>query len=244
MRTTRAFRWIAITATLLVTLLLGLNEPAQARKGRWVTAWGSSMQGLAPTTMVISNATVQMVARSTIAGSAVRVRLENTFGTLPLIIGEAYVGLRNRDVALVAGSNRQLTFGGGGSVTIPAGGRVWSDPVSLTVGAREDLAVSLYLPGENVLITRHSGAVVTSYLTPNGTGNRAAGEDRSAFTLTTTSMLWLSAIDVLTSSAASAIVGFGDSITDGSCDAHAHDRWEDLVARPSRFIRGKTIGRP
>lgn len=231
MRRVKGLQGIAVAIVLLVTLGLGLSGTAEARKGSWVTAWGSSMQGLAPATQTVSNATVQMIARSTVAGNAVRVRLENTFGQEPLVIGEAAVALWNRGVSLVADSSRRLTFNGSLSVTIPAGARVLSDPVALAVEAQQDLAVSLYLPGTNVPITRHASALTTSYLTPNGEGNHVASEDRSAFTLTTTSMFWLSAIDVFTTSATGAIVGFGDSITDGSCTTlDAHDRWEDLMA--------------
>lgn len=240
MRRVRVLQGVTLAAALLLTLAVGLSGTAEARKGRWVTTWGSSMAGLAPATQTVSNATVEMIARSSIAGSAVRVRLENTFGQEPLVIGEAAVALRNRGVSLVAGSNRRLTFSGSPSVTIPAGGRVLSDPVALAVEAQQDLAVSLYLPGTNVPITRHSSALTTSYLTPNGAGNLAASEDRSAFTNTTTSMFWLSAIDVFTTSATGAIVGFGDSITDGSCTTlDAHDRWEDLVALRLALRHGK-----
>lgn len=217
--------WVAV---LVVALSVGLAGSAEAKRARWVTAWGSSMQSLAPAT--VTDATVQMIARATIAGSAVRVRLENTFSPVPLEIGAAYVAQRNRLANIVAGSNSRLTFGGSGSVTIPAGGRVWSDPVAIEVKARQDLAVSLYLPGTNVPITRHNGAVITSYLTPNGAGNLAASESRSAFSLTTTSMYLVSAIDVLSSSSGGAIVGFADSITDGSCTTlDANDRWQDWV---------------
>jgi lysophospholipase L1-like esterase len=209
-------------------MVVALATMAEGRRDRWVTAWGSSMQGLAPAT--VSNATVQMIARLTVAGDAARVKLENTVALEPLTIGEAYVGLRNRAASLVAGSNRRVTFGGLPSVTIPPGGRVLSDPVPLKVEAQQDVAVSLYLPGTSVPITRHTSALTTSYLTPDGTGNLAGSEDRSAFTLTTTSMFWLSAVDVLTSGA-EAIIAFGDSITDGTCSTlDAHDRWEDLVA--------------
>ena len=36
----------------------------------------------------LSNATVRMIARVTIAGEAVRIRLDNTFGTAPLVSRE------------------------------------------------------------------------------------------------------------------------------------------------------------
>ena len=74
---------------------------------RWITAWGASQQTLGTTT--VTNATVRMIARVTIPGEAVRVRIDNSFGTTPLVIGNAFVGQRIQGAALAAGSNRQLS---------------------------------------------------------------------------------------------------------------------------------------
>jgi lysophospholipase L1-like esterase len=225
----KAAWWTSITVVVLITLGLHLNGPAEAQQGQWITAWGSSMQGLSSGTL--TNATVQMIARPTIAGDAVRVKLENTFSSQPLTIGAAAIAVRNYRASLVAGSHRPLTFNGLPSVTIPAKGWVLSDPAAFTVEARQDLAVSLYLPGTHVPITRHVAAYTNSYLTPNGAGNHAASEDRSAFTVTKSDMYWLSAVEVFSSAAPGAIIALGDSITNGTCSTtDAHDRWEDLLA--------------
>ena len=201
----------------------------EAEAARWVTAWATSQQALGATT--ITNATVRMIARVTAGGESVRVRLDNTFGTDPLIIGAAYVGPVMRGAALGPGSNRPLRFGGSPSVTVAPGGTVQSDPVPMRVIARQDLAVSLYVPEADVRPSQHAQANVTSYLSDSGSGNVAAHESADAFTGTTTSTLWLKAIDVLSGSATGTVVGFGDSITDGSCTTlDAHDRWEDWLA--------------
>jgi lysophospholipase L1-like esterase len=221
--------WKTILVVWCITLGFDLSGAAGAQQGRWVVAWGSSLQGLSPETL--TNATVQMIARPTIAGNSVRVKLENTFSAEPLRIDAAYVALRNYKVSLVEGSSRQLTFNGLPSVTIPAGGRVISDPAALIVDAQQDLAVSLYVPGANVPISQHTSAFATSYLTPNGAGNHAGSVDRSAFTVTTSSMYWLSAVEVFSSSTTSAIIAFGDSITNGTCSTvDAHGRWQDALA--------------
>jgi hypothetical protein len=83
---------MTIIAVSLITLGLGLSRPAEAQQGRWVVAWGSSLQGLSPDTL--ANTTVQMIARPTIPGNAVRVKLENTFSAEPLRIDAAYIALR------------------------------------------------------------------------------------------------------------------------------------------------------
>jgi lysophospholipase L1-like esterase len=225
---------IALLCAALATPLVARQTPAAqgraaASAGKWVAAWGTSQQALG--TAPVTNATVRMIARVTIAGSGVRIRLDNTFGTEPVTIGRASVGYRVQASAVAAGSSRPLTFNGASTVTIPAEGSVWSDPVPLKVLALQDLAVSLYIPGTNVKPSQHSGAVVTSYRSADGSGDLVSAESRTAFTATTTSMWWLKAIDVETERSPGAIVAFGDSITDGTCTTlDAHDRWEDVVA--------------
>jgi lysophospholipase L1-like esterase len=77
----------------------------------------------------------------------------------------------------------------------------------------------------------HQGAVVTSYRTADNTGDQSASETASAFTLTTTQMWWLKAVDVYSTNTVGTVVGFADSITDGTCTTlDAHNRWEDHVS--------------
>ena len=116
-------------------------------------------------------------------------------------------------------------------VIVPPRGSVTSDPVPMHVLAQQDLAVTLYIPDADVRPSQHGGAQVTSYVAANGAGDVSAEEAATPFTGITTSMWWLKAIDVSTSSSTGAIVAFGDSITDGTCTTvDAHDRWEDLLA--------------
>ena len=148
-----------------------------------------------------------------------------------MIIGRASVGLRALAGALVAGSLRPVTFSGSPQVVIPPGGTVTSDPAPLRVFAQQDVAVSLYVPGNGVRPSQHTGARVTSYRTPDGAGDVTSEEAATRFDGTTTAMWWLKAIDVQSASSPGAIVAFGDSITDGSCTTlDGHDRWEDLVS--------------
>ena len=215
------------TALILVGLALN-SDTVQAQQ--WVASWASSHQGPSAEDETLTNATVRMIARSTVAGDRLRVRLENTFGTAPVAIGAASVGLQNRGAVVVAGSMRPLRFSGSTTVTIAAGDAVMSDPVLLPVEAEQGLAVSVYVPGTDVRSSVHGGALTTSYLTEPGAGDRADDEDGAAFTRSTSRMHWLSAIEVFSSSARGAIVALGDSITDGSCaTVDGHDRWEDVL---------------
>lgn len=217
----------AVVTVCLVSAIAALQPAPSSEK--WITAWGTSQQGLGMN--AVTNSTVRMIARVTVPGTAMRIRLDNTFGTAPLSIAKAYVGIRIQGAALAEGSNRPVSFNNSARVVIPAGGSVTSDPVRMSVLAQQDVAVSLHIPDANVRPSQHAGAQVTSYLTANGSGDAAADETAKPFTGTTTSTFWLKAIDVTSSSVPGSIVAFGDSITDGTCSTlDAHDRWEDMLA--------------
>lgn len=209
--------------------------------GAWVTAWATSQQALGEA--AISNATVRMIARVTIPGDAVRVRLDNGYSTEPIRIGRASIGYRVQGAAVAAGSNRAVTFDTRPDVTVPPGGTVWSDPVVLPVQAQQDLAISLFVPGASIRPSQHTGAVVTSYRSADGSGDATAVEGREPFTGTLTSTWWVKAINVHAVGAARTIVAFGDSITDGTCSTlDAHDRWVDVLAVRLALQSGRTGG--
>ena len=176
-------------ASAVVIVVLGVLHFASSATGqqpstRWVTAWSTSQQVLGEDR--ISNATVRMLARVTVPGEAIRVRLDNTFGSEPVTIARAFVGHRVRGALLAAGSNRPITFGGAAEVTIPAGGTISSDPVSLAVRAQQDIAVSMHVRGTAVRPSQHTNAAVTSYRSADSSGDVAANESAAPFEMTTT----------------------------------------------------------
>ena len=219
-----ASAWIALG---LAAALFATQAPAQ--NANWVTAWGTSQQSLAETK--IANASLRMIARVTLPGDAVRIRLDNNFGKTPVTFAHVTLGPRVRGAALALGLVKPVTFGGKASVTIPAGGMVESDAVGMHVDAQQDIGVSLFVSGAEVQPSQHNNAQVTSYLTDNNAGDQTESADGKAFTGKTTAMFWLKSIDVRPVGAARTIIAFGDSITDGTCTTlDAHDRWEDVVA--------------
>ena len=217
-------------AVLAVSLTLGLSAAAQqTADAQWVTAWGTSQQTLGDTSL--TDATVRLMTRVTATGESIRIRLDNTYGTAPLVVGAAAVGEPMRGATLAPGSSRAVHFDGAARVTVPAGGSVQSDPVVMPVLAQQDLAISLHIPEADVRPSQHNGANVTSFLTANGGGDHTSDDAADAFTETTTAMFWLKSIDVLSSTSTGTIVAFGDSITDGACATDdGHDRWQDWVA--------------
>jgi lysophospholipase L1-like esterase len=226
--------WLRIRTATFAIAVATASWPAFAQTvPTWTTAWGTSQQVLGQTR--VSNATLRLIARVTAPGDAIRLRFDNTFGTAPVTFGKVSAGPRqsaNNPASISPGLLMPVLFAGQSSVTIAAGGSVTSDSIPLRVDAQEDLAVSVYIPGSDVPASQHSGAVVTSFITDNGAGDLAASESGTPFKNRITTMPWLKAIDVRATASTTAIVAFGDSITDGTCTTlDAHDRWEDIVAQ-------------
>jgi lysophospholipase L1-like esterase len=163
----------------------------------------------------------------------VRIVLSNAFGTSPLVVGGAGVALRQKDAAVVAGSNRAVTFSGSPTTTVAAGAIALSDPVNLTVPALTDVIVDVFLPGDTATstspLTTHAGALQTNYVSAAGNHVGAAEFPVAA---TTQSWFFLSAVDVAASAQTGGVVAFGDSITDGTLStSDTNNRWPDHLAR-------------
>jgi lysophospholipase L1-like esterase len=204
--------------------------------GTWATAPAPSEAG-----MGFNNHTVRMNPRISIGGDTVRVRVSNAYGHSKLVIGAAYVGIRDKGPATVPGSERKLTFNGADSATVAAGALVISDPVALAVRPLADLAVTLYLPGDIPTSFQITGryARQTNYISPPG--NFAAAIEMPVGKITD-EWFFVSGIDVLASPETGGVVTLGDSLTDANISTHdAYCRWPDQLAR--RLI-ARPGGRP
>jgi lysophospholipase L1-like esterase len=236
-------RWTSRSLCAVAAVLAGLaGAPVQAQQradaggGGWIDTWSASPQPVwepdffAPVGIprTLRNQTVRQVARVSLGGNRVRVEFSNEYGEHPLAIGAARVGLAGEGGAVVPGSDRALTFGGGPSATVPPGAPVWSDPVDLAVPALGSVAVSLFLPEVTPATTWHNDARQTAYI--SGEGDHTAAE-RFEPAQTVTSRIFLSGIAVDAAPDARAVVLFGDSITDGDGSTlDANNRWPDVLA--------------
>ena len=176
-----------------------------------------------------NNQTLRMVFHASLGGSQLRVHLSNAYGASPLVVGTAHIALHGTDSAIVAASDRPLTFGGRASVTIPVGAEMISDPVALDVPKWADLAVSVFVPGDTGPADVHSLGLHTTWISKEGDFSAApefADADK------TQSWYWVSEVDVQAAPSAAAIVAFGDSITDGATSTPDTDRsWPSYLAQ-------------
>ena len=144
------------------------------------------------------------------------------------MIGAATVGVAGKDGAVDAASLKPLTFGGVSEVTIPPGAPMVSDPVDMPVKPLSSLSVSLYLPKKSALSSVHWDGAQTAYISGIGDMTRQAEFKPDS---TIKSRVFLSAIQTTAAPASTAVVFFGDSITDGACSTvDTNNRWPDHIA--------------
>ncbi len=180
--------------------------------------------------------TVREIARLSLGGKGVVIRLSNEHGTAPIRLDTVELARAGEGGRLEPLTTRPVTFGGSRSATIHPGAPLLSDPIDIEIGPLTRLAVSYYGAGFIPVETHHFEAQQTAYISTPGNFT-AAGE--MIVQNTTTSHYLLSAIYVAAPSAARAVVCFGDSITDGyGSSIDADRRWPDILAERLVATRG------
>jgi lysophospholipase L1-like esterase len=208
-----------------------------ARPPAWIPTWAPSQSatalrpvgGTRDPVPTYANATIREIARTTIGGDRVRIRISNEYGDRPLLIGAAHIALAIGGSSINPATDRALTFEGKTSVIVRTGSVTVSDPIAFAVPTLGDVAVSFFLPDSARTTTRHALAVQTTYIARSG--DRTG---QGTFTADTTMRSWifLSAIEVTNPRATGTIVAIGNSITDGFASTpDSNRRWPDVLAR-------------
>jgi lysophospholipase L1-like esterase len=203
-------RWLLALAAAVVVAAAPIAS-AHDREKEFVASWSvGHINPLPAGTAEYANQTLRAIVRTSIGGDHVRVRIANTFGTEPLVIGAASIAVSRSGAGIVPGSARPLTFGGRASVSVPPGAPVVSDPVRLRVKPLSNLAISIYLPEatKTETSTLFQG---TSYISLTS-GNHIDAVDLPAAT-PVPAWPFVSAVNVTTSEKGAAIVALADSAT-------------------------------
>ncbi len=217
---------------LVAASIVSAQSPsAKSAPAQWVGTWAASAFDGDPwhTVPTLVDSTLREIVHTSLAGNAVRVRLTNEFGTEPLRVDAATIGVSAGISSVDAATLHDLTFGGLPAIVIPPGAEVVSDPVSMAMPAFTNLAISIYLPLQQVSdVTVHSSAQQDNFIQ---TGNHVRDASLAA-PVVVGSWYFLKGVDVeATSAHAGAVVAFGDSITDGALSTqNANHRWPDYLA--------------
>ena len=230
--------WKRVSITLLSFGLVLFYATSQvstaagnATQDTWVATWGASPFAFlsfnnAPPPGPFADQTIRQIVRISVGGARLQVRFSNEVGTTPLRIGAATIALADKESSIRPDSLHKLTFGGSTGITIPAGAPAVSDPVDLQVDDLTELAVSMYLPETTAASTVHMGR--TAFV--SSTGDFTAAADLLGAVKSTT-MFFLTGINVAVTETTGVIVTLGDSITDGAASTpHSYNSWPDHLA--------------
>lgn len=229
---------------LLCAALAGFTMAQNGAAQHWVATWttadlqapvlrlpsvGQTVTPAQQALLGFNNQTIRMVVPVTLGGRRLKVHFSNVYSSTPLTIGAAHVAIHGKDSAIVAGSDHALKFGGKAGITVPAGAAALSDAIDMEVPQLGELAVSLYIPNATGTPTVHPTALQNTYISKQGDTTADAEIADAAISQ---SWYFVSAVDVLAPQQASAILAFGDSITDGArSSVGTRSSW------PSQFAR-------
>jgi lysophospholipase L1-like esterase len=230
-------------SAILGSTVSGIASGADAGRDakRWIGTWATAAQPFVPESLqTFRNQSLRLIVHTSAGGTKVRIKISNTYGDGPLLIGGAHIARRTAAAEIDPRSDRVLKFQGKSSTTVAAGSMVVSDSVALDVPALSDLAVSFFLPRRTEAKTSHSMAKQTSYVSPE-TGDSTAAVKFPVVAKAIHSWPFLTGLDVEASPGAAAIVAFGSSLTDGDgTTADTNGRWPDvLAARLQKSAGGK-----
>jgi lysophospholipase L1-like esterase len=219
---------LVAAAVLLSTGAVAAQKPAPGEQ--WVQAWYSPP--FPPTAVlgaedirIYARQTVRQVVRVGIGGQRLRVRLTNELGLSPVQVGSVHVALSSPNGVTQPETDHVLTFNGRQDVAIPVGQALVSDPVDMTVGAFDDLGISVYFPGR----LAPAGHLLNVRVSAKG--------DHGAEDLWPGSSLGrgpalVSGVEVQASGEHHVLVAFGDSITEGAgATPGTHQDWPEQFAR-------------
>jgi lysophospholipase L1-like esterase len=211
----------------------------------WVRTWSAAPQapdaGLGSLDDVppFTDVTLRQVVRIGGGGRRVRVRLTNEYGTTPLTIGAARVGVATAGGGVAEDSARVLTFAGRSAVTVAVGAPILSDPIDLPLPALTRLSISLYLPGPVENRTYHDSALETGWIIAGNAVAEAALPDRTA-PLPVRALL--SAVEVRPDAPATSIVVLSDSLADGfGSTPDTNSTWPELLAERGLYVCNQGI---
>lgn len=218
-------------AALMIVSLL--TAAAAIADGHWVGTWGTAPQLVErhnnPPSPGLGNNSLRQIVQVSIGGEKVRLKLTNEFSQEAIEIKAvelAYAKTAGSSSDIDEASTVSLTFDGNASVTIPAGGKVVSDAVSLHLDSRQNVAITIhYGEASSTSVSGHPGSRTTSYLKAGNTTD---------FTDAVRTDHWYNilALEVEAPEEAGAVAILGNSITDGrGSTTNQQNRWADVLSR-------------
>jgi lysophospholipase L1-like esterase len=180
------------------------------------------------TAPALDGRTLRQIMRTSVAGTEVRIRVSNLFGTLPLRIEDVHLAIASTGSATIAGTDHRVRFAHRSLAIIAPGSSLVSDPIPMELPALTKVAVSFYLPKGSGPITWHPSAHRVNYRTLGDVSGRIELPNAT----TTGSYYFLTNIDVQGEGLSGSVVTLGASITEGyKATDGKNERWPDVLAQ-------------
>jgi len=206
----------------------------------WIGTWATNPTGM-PTeskvgtytypTPVKFKGTIRYRLRISLGGSQIRLRFSNEYADSAVELAAVTVGIAGDGLNAVPGSLKRATFGGQGTIIIPAGAPALSDPIELPAKSGSDLVVSVYAPRGVSAVSCTPDYPLTDQTTVAESDATFEQHLPTGNCLGTLRPL-VSEVDVLVNHPRKVVVALGDSITDGFVDPKTGDRgWPGVLAR-------------
>ena len=173
---------------------------------KWVSVWGNAVSVAENRPeRYAKDITIRYPIHIPFSGSALRLTFDNYCGTEPVTL--------HKTTVFYGGAFHKVCFGGEGAVTIPAGERVVSDPLSICLNEGEIIQVSFYLADFTLMRSVvYACGPLSEGLYANGDETENAKID--ILTSRKTHLFYfLSNVSVLTEGENRGVVCYGDSIT-------------------------------
>lgn len=186
----------------------------------WTGAWVSSDEGNYTASSLqsgnIASQTFRIALLPSLSGSTIRIKLDNALGASQLKIGHVTVAADSPGGpnAVPTGAVQTLTFSGQQPVTIPAGGMVFSDPVSFPVTAGQYLLVSFDVTNSVSAIVENTWTnTAYTFMTAPNSGDQTGDTTGTPFTPGGLFTNLVTGLDVSTAGTPTLAV-LGDNLTD------------------------------
>ena len=225
--------WTSLLAVAVAMTASDASAQKAAEPAHWITTWTASSMNTQPSDSVwlgFYDQTVREVARLSVGGDRLRLRLSNEFGSVPVVMrfDPRRPCRRGRSHPARDGSGRDVRRQA--AVTLAPGAPAFSDPIDFEVAPLSHVTVSMYFKDRAAIQSYHYEAQQTAYVSSDGdfTGKESMPVEQKF-----TSHYFLSGIMVEGAAGARVVVAFGDSITDGFRSTIDGDRRfpDDLAER-------------
>ncbi len=198
--------------------------------GTWATAPQLTEPANNPP-VSLSDSTLRQIFYTSIGGERLRMHISNEYGSAPVEIVAAHIANFAGGHNIAQDTDQQLSFDGATEVTIPAGATVTTDVFDFGLSPVSQVAVTLAFGNTPEDITGHPGSRTTSFIASGNVASEVGFQNPT----NTDHWYYVTGIDVEAPATASAVVTFGDSITDGRGSVHnENNRWPDALSRRLR----------